>query len=79
VLLSDGNYLKAVWEGSVNDSTQVMIARLTPDAPANHGEATIADGELPAAVQTNNGVMVAYIGKAEQNKGIWIVTTPRRE
>jgi hypothetical protein len=75
VLLSDGSYLGAVWEGSVNSSTQVMTTRLTPDAHTN--QIGIADGELPAAVQTSNGLMIAYIGKTDQQHGIWIVTTPR--
>jgi len=81
VLMNDGRILTAVWESAAG---KIMTAPLGSHAQGQPDMIMIADGELPAAVETPKSSITAYIAKDQQRQAVWIVTStnatsPRRE
>ncbi|MGH9970910.1 MAG: sialidase family protein [Pyrinomonadaceae bacterium] len=77
VLLSDGDTLSAVWEGSEGNTATVMTAALTTDTVPAEKDFVVTNGELPASVMTKSLVMVAYVAKTDQRQGVWVVSAHR--
>jgi len=72
VLMNDGRILTAVWESA---SGKIMTAPLGSHAQGQPDMIMIAEGELPAAVETPKSCITAYIAKDQQRQAVWIVTS----
>jgi hypothetical protein len=79
VLLAGVNQLSAVWEGDDSGHAKVMTAPLTGVAPDSTGQVVTTDGELPAAATNGARLFVAYIMKAGEQQGVFVISAQSGE
>jgi hypothetical protein len=74
VLINDGEGLAAVWE---TKGGKIMMTSLK--GPGQRTPVAIADGALPAAVETPSNRLTAYISEDEHSQAIFITAILRAE